>query len=391
MSTRLPEPKNLVKMESMHFLVEGAFIQNLARKMFWFEDNEDGAIEMMGDFQGITEKEIMAVLHGDAEITGWGICDRKDCSQCKGLTAIKLDFIPNKKFKKEIAKRVAWLTEACYKIGQFHIDKKCIDEYLEELVNLGRVESRDNERTYDYIAETVIPAKKASIYNRTGYRMPSVSFVPTPKQAAYKFNVAIQNWFNDVEPQIRDAFRQHDVPVMQKVQSIKDAIMEKPVKDAVKMDSDGRVEGCTLFVIPNPADNFNMVKINCPKENLIDYMNNRSRTFYSVQFTMTMDKDKELIEKRMINLEKQLGGAHENLMHAMGLYHSESGYYRPDELEYMVDKVVDFCIEKIAWMDTKKVEKLPNVIEFRNISKNKALVDVYFDGELQQQEYYLKV
>src|SRR3989304_8227688 len=119
------------KIEYLHFIVEGRFLQNHARQGFWFEDREEFAIKLLKEgLVGSTEEQVMNIINGDAILRGASICDRKDCSQCKGLEQITYTEQVDKEFRDEIRKRQLWLNDNYYKIGEHHVKKYKINEFI---------------------------------------------------------------------------------------------------------------------------------------------------------------------------------------------------------------------------------------------------------------------
>ena len=115
---------------SLHFLFEAKFIIDTARRMYWFEDNEKTAMELLSSISNLTEEMKTKLISADANMAGWGICEDKSCHQCKGLMPIRYIDKPNQKYKKIIEKRKQWLEQNYFKSGQFHIQKTQILDYL---------------------------------------------------------------------------------------------------------------------------------------------------------------------------------------------------------------------------------------------------------------------
>ena len=140
------------KIEYLHFIVEGAFLQNHSRQLYWFEDREDFAIKLLKEgLVGSTEGQVMNIINGNAILRGASICDKENCTQCKGLEQITYSETEDTQFKTEITKRRLWLSENCYKIGQYHINKHIINEYLNTFAKYYRESARERDWDLDWM------------------------------------------------------------------------------------------------------------------------------------------------------------------------------------------------------------------------------------------------
>lgn len=151
----------MAKVITLHFIVEAKFIVNLSRQKYWYEDNETGAIELLKSFDGMSMLQIMNLINGKAMMTGFSTCDDKKCHQCKGLDEIQYQTTEDKAFIKEIQEREKYLTANYYKIGQWHVDKNKIIEYLvqekliKKLSNFGDISSGQEDRIYDLMFDYI--------------------------------------------------------------------------------------------------------------------------------------------------------------------------------------------------------------------------------------------
>ena len=101
------------KIKSLHFTI-GNGLDNLARQGYWFEDKQEWALKLLDCLcMGITKKQKMDVLNGDAKIIG-----------IKKGTMTKLVYEENKEFKKEILEHFKFLKEQKKqkKKGKKHLD-----------------------------------------------------------------------------------------------------------------------------------------------------------------------------------------------------------------------------------------------------------------------------
>ena len=75
--------------ETVHFLVEGDFITDLARDIVR-EGNYAKALDMVQCFDGLDNGQCIAILAGKLRMSGWGICQDPKCKQCKGKEPLHL-------------------------------------------------------------------------------------------------------------------------------------------------------------------------------------------------------------------------------------------------------------------------------------------------------------
>jgi len=75
--------------ETLHFLVSGDFITDLARDIVR-EGNYAKALNMVQCFEGLDDGQCIAILAGKLRMSGWGICEDPKCKQCKGLEPLYL-------------------------------------------------------------------------------------------------------------------------------------------------------------------------------------------------------------------------------------------------------------------------------------------------------------
>jgi hypothetical protein len=85
----------------LSFSVEGAFIMDLARDGYWFEDRREWALNVLSCLQGMTVDQALKVLNGDAVLSG---VDSK-------TSKIEYDEIEDEKFKAKLTKHKKWLAD----------------------------------------------------------------------------------------------------------------------------------------------------------------------------------------------------------------------------------------------------------------------------------------
>jgi len=384
---KLTEPTKFIKTESLHFIVDGEFIQDHSRQLYWFEDAEKSAINVVGCLTGITTLQIMNIINGDAILRGSSICKKKNCSQCKGLKSISYTEQEDKNFKKEIIKRRLWLHENKYKIDQYHISKEVVEDYLE--VYAEGLNPDPSEDDYDELINKV-KVFRESFWHTTVHRIPNIDFIPEKDSPDFIFNNVINTYLKRVEREIREALDDNkslETTIKNILKRIE--VIQEPTSSKIKKQT-VRGTGCTLLVVPDPENNYKYKKINIPKEQLLNYLNTRSRGERSLKFTLNMDIDKEKVLKRYENLTKAMGLVHEELMHSMNLRHSSSGIYPRDMVEYYVNEAVQYFVLKTTiWHDGDSLEKLPNEIKLK-LPPNRGYVDVYVDGKLVDEKRDLR-
>lgn len=67
---------------SLHFRVEGKLVTNMARQLYFWEDEERG-IEMLRTVSGLSLQKIKKIINGESQLVGTSVCGKLDCFQCK--------------------------------------------------------------------------------------------------------------------------------------------------------------------------------------------------------------------------------------------------------------------------------------------------------------------
>ena len=81
----------------LHFSVEGAFIMDLAREAYWFEDRKEWALNVLSHLNGMTVDQALKVLRGEASLSG--------------IDDIEFHETPDAKFQKRLTKHNQWLAD----------------------------------------------------------------------------------------------------------------------------------------------------------------------------------------------------------------------------------------------------------------------------------------
>lgn len=378
----------IIKTESLHMIVDGQYLEDLTRQLYWFEDNELGAVTILKEgLRGITDRQVINIINGDAVLRGSSICDNKKCSQCKGLKRLTYNENEDKKFKLEITKRKLWLHENTYKIDQYHIRKETIREYL-QMFNRNLNLEDDDKLRLEYTERARIYRK--AIWSTNCYQIPNADFIPEKGSRDYIFTKIMSSFLKGVENEIIKAFEEKGYAekvieeILNKITVIKEPTVSKVRKQPVKG------EGCTVIKVPDPTNNYKYKSINIPKEQLLNYLKTRSRGEVSLKFTLNLDLDKDKVLKRYKNLQKQMGLVHEKLMDSMNLGHSDSGIYPRQTLEFFVNEAVQFFVLRTSiWHEGKTLDKLPDEIKLK-LPPNHGYVDVYVDGKLVEEKRDLR-
>lgn len=384
---KLKEPTKFIKTESLHMIVDGEFIQDHCRQLYWFEDNEEGAYKILKEgLRGITNNQVMNIINGDAILRGSSICKKKNCRQCKGLKQISYSIVEDTDFKLEITKRKLWLHETNYKIGQYHISKYIIRDYLEKLREF--INQDDDDEDY-HKTQDILRIHRESIWHNTSHRIPSTDYIPDKDSRDYKFTTQMNYFLKDVERQIRNALDENqDVDKLIK-EILLGITIFKETTSKVKLKPVKAI-GCTVLKIPDPKNNYRYKSINIQKEHLLNYLDTRSRGERSLKFTLNLDMDKDKVLKRYENLTKAMGLVHEKLMKSLNLNHNPSGIYSRNTLEFFVNEAVQFFVLRTSiWHEGKTLEKLPDEIKLK-LPPNHGYVDVYVDGKLVEEKRDLR-
>ena len=77
------------KSETVHFLVSGDYITDLARDLVKEGSYEKG-FNMVQCFDGLDDGQCIAILAGKLRMSGWAVCDDPKCRQCKGKDPLYL-------------------------------------------------------------------------------------------------------------------------------------------------------------------------------------------------------------------------------------------------------------------------------------------------------------
>ncbi len=382
---KLSEPKNLRKVEYVHMIVDGKFLEQHSRQCYWFEDREKYSMKLLKEgLVGITDDQVMKIIEGNAQLDGSSICDKKDCRQCKGLKQISYTETEDIKFKNEIIKRKLWLNDNCFKIGEFHISKHLIRDYLSELAYYSKMEARDE---VSELNEENLAVLRDSLWTVTSHRLPSRDYIPDKGSIDYDFTRVMNDFVNSIERRFREIgfFAEGEIEkVEHEIRSFKE-----PLESKVELKVQ-RAEGSVLLIVPDPQDNYKYKRINLSKEHLLNYLSERSRGEQSMKFTLSMDLDKDKVLERYKNLQKQMGQVHTLLMESMNLHHIDSGIYPRNCIEFFVNEAVSYYVLRTSiWEDDKELKKMPDEIKLR-LSKNRGYVDVFVDGKLSEEKRVIR-
>ena len=377
--------RNNQKIQTLHFIIDGKFLQDHSRTLYWYEDREENAKRLLKDgLIGITDEQVMKIINGEAILKGSSICEQKDCEQCKGLEQITYTETEDIKFKNEIRQRELWINEVCYKIGEFHIQKHLIIDYLDLYAKYAiKQERRDDVEWMD----EYLQSSRDSLWKSTSHRLPSIDYIPEKGTVDYDFTITINEFVKKSESRLSIAGINADViadEIKNEIRIIKEDLESRFVPKPI------RAEGNTLITVPDPENNFEFKTFNIPKEQLLNYLRSRSRGERALKFTLNLDIDKEQVLKRYENIQKQMGNIHDNLMKSMNLKHSNSGIYSNDNVEYYVNEAVQyFVLEHSFSLDTDELKKLPDEIKLV-LPENHGYVDVYVDGKLVEEKRDLR-
>ncbi len=352
------------------FSIEGKWLMDTARRMYWFEDNETFGKKLIKDgLIGITDEQVKSIIDGDAILKGWA---RKN----EHILFVKIE---DKKFKKEIINRRLWLNENYYKIGEFHVNKKLIDQYIERYFYCQSAIQR-----YDDYQDDQLDLFRNSIWVGSGYKIPSVDYIPEKDSANYRFTKTINNFLREIESRIRNSDPLDVVKVTEQITNEIKVIKEE-LKSKIKKLNYSRQEGCVLFIIPDPENKKKKKYYNVDKGLILTFIDERNRGERAMKFTLSMDLDKEKTLKRYQALNKNIAYAHKKLMESLNLWHSESGYYRKDQDEFYIDQLVTWYAYQVIFHSGKKsLTKMPHTLEFKFKNAKPLIVK---DGVIVDDDY----
>ena len=109
-------------------IVPGEGIVNTVRQAYWYENRQEWALDVLSCYEGITDEQKMVIIRGDATlrpvITTYGVGDP---------VTIRYIEEPNKRFKQELKKHLAWIKKDCYVFANKHIVNREVEEYVQEI------------------------------------------------------------------------------------------------------------------------------------------------------------------------------------------------------------------------------------------------------------------
>jgi len=382
----------------LHMIVQADFIVNLARQGFWFEDREYWAKELLSSFQGIKEDQIDAVLNGNATVTGWSICEDKTCEQCKGLTQSHYEEIEDTKFKEEIKHRVEYLKDNFYKVGEIHVSKNVINEYLiqKELVRIlqkfGDV-SRGEE-------DIILGFKYESIFQDAINERIKVEDIPEAGTKKHRFAIALQKFLSERYEKEKDnlwhlankdlkkklvVYTGADQRILnmidmedEKHEGIVDAFTGKKKEINPNIEADGDPDWpCE---IEYNGDIIKLGNYKIEKRFLDDYANEVRFTRSMMIFANSQVMQHEALQHPIQKREAK----HRQLYTLLGLpYHGEE-QGQPDDIidqVWELSKLIDqYVIEKYPEVDINNMAKeLDSKLDFIEKFKNRNKKDVSLD------------
>ena len=343
----------VIKTETLHMIVDGEFLQDFARQRYWFEDAETHGYKILKEgLMGISDEQVMAIIKGNAQLKGSSICDKPDCSQCKGLEQIQMIQEPDKKFQVEIIERTLWNNKANYKVGEQHVSKKLVLEYAEELIEKELL-IRDGK---EYYSHEYLQTLKESFWHTRAMRYPSPKFMPQKGTEAYLFTEQVGNFLEEIELFIKHDLRHFALGVFED-EFLKDYVVTETVMPFTPKKH-ARGEGMILITVPDPnvegkLTNKKTFTVNMPIEHLLNYLDERKRGTKAMKFTQDLQErlEKEKVLKRYKKLEENQAHAHTLLMNSMNLRHVRSGVYHDGMIEYYVNGIIQYFVYKSDMTD----------------------------------------
>ncbi len=376
---------------SMHFIVGGKWLMEQARTRYWFEDAEESGYNLLKEgLQGISDEHVMMILNGDAYLIGDSICGKKDCTQCKGLEQLAMVAKPDEKYKVEITKRLLWLNENHYKVGQFHVRRKQITDYIEEMLRNHTLENKGLEDKLAESNEYLVLLRKG-FWGSQCYGYPSPDYIPKEGSIDYKFNETINPFLKKLEyfTKNKDTWESTFDDILNEFM-VDYQVLKSTKSDFLPIQT--LHKDMITITVPNPEDKYKQKSIVVEKAHIANYMVQRLRGEKSMKFTRSLEAtlSKDNILKRFKNLQKQQGMAHERLMESMNLEHSYTGHYPNSQYEYYVNEAVQWFVLNCIVGKTEIVS-LPNRIELKLKSKkDKRTVTIIVDGKEEERELKLR-
>jgi len=339
------------KTMSLHFIVDGEWLQDFARQRYWFEDAETHGIKILKEgLIGVSDEQVMNIINGDARLKGSSICDKPDCTQCVGLEQITYTNEPDLDFKMKIYERIIWLNKGYYKIGEQHISKNLVEEYADALIQKSAgFERNRNGLASEYDYDEYLMVLRKSFWTTNAFQYPSPKFMPQKGTMEYLFTEQIESFLEKVEKFIASELGY--MTVSDFVQDfMKDySVVETESSFTPKKFSRGT--GSILVTVPDPRvgeknSDKHTFTINMPIEYLLNYMQERkhgTRAFEMTQaLALRMEKEKVLL--RYKKLEENMTHAHTLLMNSMNLRHVRSGIYHDGMVEYYINGVIQWFV-----------------------------------------------
>lgn len=192
--SQLPEPTGMTIMKSLHFRVDGKFLSELAVRLFWFEDEEKKAMSILSSFNGITNEQRNKIIWGKATMEGMSICGKEDCEQCKDETnPLHYTEKVDKSIQKEIGKRIQWLEKNHFKMGEFHVRKEVVYNYLGELKLYENLVNNESQVFMDLLEKNFNIFYNA-IFQACTILPPSPDNVPKYGTRRYEFAMELERF-----------------------------------------------------------------------------------------------------------------------------------------------------------------------------------------------------
>ena len=367
-----------MKTRTMHMMTEGASIANLAIQGYNFEENEELAVKLLKEgFVGISDKQVMNILNGDAVVSGWSICDDSECDQCKGLSAITYEEKEDVKLKTKIQNHKLWLNKEHFKVGQFYIRKKQVEDYCK--VRIKYTQNRD-------LYEEDMEIMKNSFWSSNQHRRPSENYMPREGSLDWLFSNAIVPFIDEIN-QLTDKLVPHDNRSIYEVLDTlgeKHSVLNEDLESSI-VPKGVRAEGCILVTVHDDKDK--PMSFNLEKAMYLQYVDARRSSIRKQKITMSQDIEKAKVMKRFAQYEKTVGYAHKAMMKSMNLYHSESGSYSTQShpIEHDVNGLLRWYMWKITiHNDDKEITSIPNELTLSVDG------DAYVDGKLVEEKIDLR-
>jgi len=340
---------------SLHFIIDGEYLQDFARQRYWFEDAENHGYKILKEgLIGISDEQVLDIIHGRASLKGSSICDKPECTQCKGLEEITMVQEPDTKFQSKIYERIIWLNKSCYKVEEQHISKNLIMDYADELIQ-KQLTLRD--RNIDYHNQEYLDTLRRSFWATKAMPYPSPKFMPQKGTPQYIFTEQVENFLGIMEDFISYDLSHLAIDVFEE-EFLKDYIVTETVSDFTPKKF-ARGEGMILITVPDPntkqehLTDDETFTVNMPIEHLLNYVNERKRGTKAMKFTQALQErlEKEKVLKRYKKLQENQTHAHTLLMNSMNLRHVQSGIYHDGMVEYYINGIIQYFIYKSDMTD----------------------------------------